>query len=159
MSQFLLRNPKPWFAGIIASLIISNSHAFNYDQYQPGSLDEILNQPRPAAGVDILTSPKKLRFEVKLTAYAEDCNTGFLKTAMVMLGTPRKSFKNIPISKCIKVKSTQDQIASMYIQDKVAAYLPEEVPLDTPLTIFVDYLFVDGDGPGILVNAFDSTKK
>jgi hypothetical protein len=159
MPQFLPRSPKPWFVGIVASLAISSSHAFDYGRYQSKSLDAILNQPRPTTGVNLVAPPQKLRLEVKLVNYAEDCNTGLLKSAMVMGGADEEWVEKAPISKCIKVESLQGQTASMYIQNTIATHLSKDALLDAPLTIFVDYLFISENGPGVLVNAFEGTRK
>jgi len=156
MLQFF--DPRLWFVGIIAALAVSNANAFDYDSYQPENLDvtlKALQSETPETGVNIFTPPVKRKLEVKLAAYAEDCNTGFLKDAMMMIGI--RPPENVSISKCIKVKSPQGQTVSMYIQDGVAAYLPEEVPLDASLTLYVAFIYVRADGPpGVLVNEFES---
>lgn len=134
------------------------SSAFNFDQYKPGSLDELLAQQRPDSGTQVLT-PQKLNMEVILVSYAESCNTVFLKNTLVMLGVPKDVVAGVPISKCIKVKSSKGQIASLYVQDAVAEYLPDEVPLGSRFNIYSDFMFLSKDGPGILVNEFQSQKK
>lgn len=134
------------------------SAAFNFDQYKPGNLDELLSQERPDSGTKVLT-PQKLNIEVTLVSYAERCNTVFLKNTLVMLGVPKDVVAGVPISKCIKVKSAKGQIASLYVQDTVAEYLPDEVPLGSMFNIYSDFVFLGKDGPGILVNEFQSQKK
>jgi len=99
--------------GISAFLAIPAAWgAFNCAQYKPGNLDEILTQQRPASGAKVL-APQKLRFEVTLVSYAENCNTGFLKNTMVMLGAPKEAVERLPVSKCIKVKSAKSRTTSM----------------------------------------------
>jgi hypothetical protein len=132
--------------------------AFNYAQYNPGNLDEILAQPRPESGTKVL-APQKLRFEIVLVAYAVGCDTGFLKRTMIMLGAQKQTVDTLPVSKCIKVKTAKGQTTSLYIQDRVAEYLPKEVPLGTTFNIFGDLLFLGKDGPGILINEFQNKKQ
>ncbi len=143
--------------GTFAFFFTLSAWAFDYAQYKTGDLDEILNQKRPDSDVKVL-APQKLRFEVTLVAYAENCNTGFLKRTMVMLGASKEAVDRVPISKCIKVKSAKGRTASLYIQDSVSEFLPKEVSLGRKITVFSDYLFVGKDGPGILLNEYQNGK-
>ena len=145
------------FVCSIAIFFSMNALAFDFARYKNGSLDEILTQKRPDSDIKVL-APQKLRFEVTLTAYAESCNTGFLKQTMVMLGVPKEKVEQVPISKCIKVKSSKGKIATMYIQDSVSEFLPKEVPLGTKIAVFSDYLFLGKDGPGLLLNEFQNLR-
>lgn len=78
---------------------------------------------------------------------------------MVMQGIPKETVDTLPISKCIKVKTAQGNSSTLYIQDQVAEYLPKEIPLGGVLRVFVDYIFIGSEGPGILLNEFQAPKK
>jgi hypothetical protein len=131
--------------------------AFNFDQYKPSDLDELLSQQRPATGTKVI-APQKLNIEVTLVGYAVKCSTGFLRQTMIMLGVPKEVVAGVAISKCIKVQSAKGQVASMYVQDAVAEFLPGEVPLGSVINVFGDFMFLSKEGPGILVNEFQSRK-
>jgi hypothetical protein len=130
---------------------------FNFAQYKPGDLDEILALSRPDSGVKVMM-PQKLKFQVTLISYAVGCNTGLLKTTMVMLGASKQFVDGAPISKCIAVKSAKGKTTSICIQDRVSEYLSKEIPLGTMIDIFCDYLFLSKDRVGILVGEFDGRK-
>lgn len=145
--------------GVTAFLAVPAARgAFDYAQYGPGDLDEILAHPRPETGTKVL-GPQKFTFEVALVSYARGCDAGFLKRTMIMGGAPREAVDALPVSKCITVKTASGQTASMYIQDHVAEYLPKEVPLGSTFRVFCDFLFLSKDGPGILLNEFRSRKQ
>lgn len=146
-------------AGLLTLLTLPvAAGAFNLAQYNAGDLDQILAEPRQENGIKLL-SPQKLRFEVSLLSYAESCDTGFLRRSMVMLGAPQQVVDTLPVSECIQVKTAKGNSTTVYIQDKVAGFLPQEVPLGSALSIFGDLLFLDKDGPGILVNEFQVKEK
>src|SRR6516164_7472359 len=93
-----MKNPKIACAvAIAASLYASSAQGFDYSRYQAADLDEILGQPRPESGVDILAEAR-LKIIGALVAYGEPCNTGFLKKAMLMGGIPQPSIDAIPIT-------------------------------------------------------------
>jgi hypothetical protein len=140
-----------------AFFAFSVAHSFDFNQYKQGSLDELLQLPKPATGVD-LVAPQKLRFRVVLANYGQACSTGFLKRAMIMLGATKEDVEQTAITKCITVMSEKGSTASLFIQDGVAEYLPKEVKLGQRIDIFCDFLFVGSGGPGLLVNEFQQTK-
>lgn len=146
------------FFGLVFYSYCWSAWAFNFSQYKHADLDEILKQPRPQTGVT-LVAPQKLMLDVSLISYADDCDTGALKTMMVMQGIPKETVDTLPISKCIKVKTAQGNSSTLYIQDQVAEYLPKEIPLGGVLRVFVDYIFIGSEGPGILLNEFQAPKK
>mgnify|MGYP003463088609 CR=1 FL=1 len=78
---------------------------------------------------------------------------------MMILGAPKQTVDTLPVSKCIRVNTAKGQTTSMYIQDRVAEYLLNEVPLGAMVSVFGDLLFLGKDGPGILVNEFQSKKQ
>jgi hypothetical protein len=59
-----------------------------------------------------------------------------------------------PITRCVKVRSAKGKVQSVFIQDKVAEFLPKEVPLGSKLMLFVIHLYTDPDEPGLLINEF-----
>jgi hypothetical protein len=130
---------------------------FNYARYKPADLDDILAQKRPADGAD-LHRGLALKITVKLDAYSEPCNTGFLKKAMTMMGM---SVNGAPINSCINVRTARNQVVPLYIQDPVAEFLPKEVPLGSSATFYVIHMFTSPDRVGLLVNEFsaDGAKK
>jgi hypothetical protein len=127
---------------------------FDYGRYQAADLDDLLAQKRPGAGIDIYGPP--LRITVALESYAQSCNTALLKKAMIAAAVPRERVEAGQIGGCIKVRSTKGQVATLFIQDKVAAFLPNEVPLKSQVTFFVMHVFTGPDGPGLLVNEFSA---
>ena len=71
-----------------------------------------------------------------------------------MVGAPKELAEQTQISKCITIKSAKGATAQLFIQDKVAEYLPREVKLGEYIEIFCDFLYVGSTGPGLLVNEF-----
>ena len=101
---------------------------------------------------------ENFRLDVTLVRQAFDCNTGFLKRAMVMIGIAQDQIDKVPISKCIQVKSPKGEVVQLFIQNVVAEFLAQEVSSGGPVTMFVLLMFMDSNGPGILVNEFDAAK-
>jgi hypothetical protein len=144
------------YASLFALTVVGNTHAFDYDSYKPGDLDQILGEPRPQSGMTI-TGLQKLRLSVTLESYAESCGMGKALTfSMSMLPTvyPRGFVDAISMSQCIKVKSAKGSLASLVIQDKVAEFLPKEVPLGTRIDIYCVLIGLTPDGPGMIVSEF-----
>ncbi len=136
----------------------SAAYCFDFHQYKQGDLDELLQLPKPVKGVKVVP-PRKLRFRVVLEKYAEVCNAGFLKKAMLMAGAAKGGVARVSISKCITVSSEKGAKASLFIQDKVAAYLPREIKPGQQIEIFCDFLYVGIKGPGLLVNEFQKVEE
>lgn len=134
-------------------LTISTAYGFDFDRYKQGDLDELLQIHKSEKEVKVVT-PQKIRIRVKLSGYGQTCNTGFLKRAMIMVGAPKEFVAQTPISKCINVKSAKGVTTSLFIQDKVAEYLPREVKLGESIDVFCDFLYVGKTGPGLVVNEF-----
>jgi hypothetical protein len=140
---------------IAASLYASSVHGFDYSRYQPAELDEIIAQLRPKSGVDILAQTR-LKIIGTLMAYGEPCDTGFLKKAMSMGGTPQSFIETVPITRCIKLRSAGGKDVPLFIQDKVAEFLPKEIRIGDAVTLFVLRVFNAANGPGLLVNEFSA---
>jgi hypothetical protein len=128
---------------------------FDYGRYQAADLDNVIAELRPNAGVDIYPVVP-LRMTVALTSYATACDTVLLKKAMIAAAIPRDQVEAGQITSCIKVRSAKGQVVPLFIQDKVAAFLPKEVPLGSQVTFFVVHVFTGTDGPGLLVNEFST---
>src|SRR5262249_32856917 len=126
--------------------------AFDYDRFQEVDLDTLLAKVRPASGVDLFPVIP-LRLKVTLAAYGEPCQTGFLMKSMSMAGIANPSVK---ITRCIQVRSAKGQQIRVFIQDEVANFLPKEVPLGTVVVLFTVHLYTGQDGPGLLVNEFQT---
>ena len=155
MSHNILIRGAAFCAAILLTL---PAWSFNYAQYKTGNLDQIIERPRPKTGVQV-ERPQKLQIDVSLASHPEKCDTGFLKTAMIMLGASKEVVEKTPITKCIKVKSQKGTTTSLFIQDRVAEFIATEVPVGSAFTVFVDFLFVGSSGPGLLVNEFQTKKR
>jgi hypothetical protein len=77
---------------------------------------------------------------------------------MRMLAFAKEQIDGVQASRCIKVRSAKGKEALLFIQDVVRAYLPGEVPLGSPVTLFAIHLFTTPEGPGLLVNEFEAPK-
>jgi hypothetical protein len=132
---------------------ISKAWGFDYARYQAADLDDIMEQHRPQAGVDIHPA-LPLKLNVALAAYAEDCQVGILKKTMIAAGISNTAVEALPVSRCIKVRSGKSRILSLFIQDPVAEFLRKEVTLGSQMTLYAIHVFTDPDGPGLLVNEF-----
>jgi len=136
----------------------TGAHGFDYASYKPADLDEILALPKPQSGVDV-SEFQKFAFTVSLEAYAEKCNAaGVLKLVMTMLPTvyPKPFAEALSESKCIKVKSAKGASLQVATQDKVAEFLPAEVPLGSNVKVYCLLMCMTADGPGLLVTEFEA---
>jgi hypothetical protein len=127
---------------------------FDYGRYQAADLDDLMAQKRPSVGVDIYGPA--LRITGALASYAQSCNTTLLKKAMIAAAVPKDRVEAGQIGSCIKVRSAKGQVVTLFVQDKVAEFLPKEVPLGSQVTFFVMHVFTGSDGPGLLVNEFST---
>ena len=133
---------------------------FDFASYKPGDLDEVLAMPKPKTGVDVI-SLQKLALNVTLESYAQKCGlAGVIKFSMSMLPTvyPREFVNALSGSKCVKVKSLKGTTVSLAIQDKVAEFLPQEVPLGSRMTAYCVLVCMTADGPGLIVAEFQTRK-
>ncbi|CAL75731.1 hypothetical protein; putative signal peptide [Bradyrhizobium sp. ORS 278] len=129
--------------------------AFNYARYQETSLDDLLALPRPANGVDIKAGAP-LKLDVILVNADGPCATGFLRRAMTMTGFDPTGA--IGISNCITVRSAKGKQLKVFVQDIVYGFLPREVPVGGKLTLYAVHLYTSADGPGLLVNEFQTAQ-
>ncbi|GKQ49171.1 M23 family metallopeptidase [Bradyrhizobium sp. Ce-3] len=141
----------------LAALVAVPALAFDYARYKDADLDDMLAQPRPKTGMD-LGGAKPYRLEVTLVSYEETCAVQLVPASMRMLGFTQDQIDGVQASRCIKVRSAKGKEALVYIQDVVRAFLPREVPLGNSLTLFVIQLFTNPQGPGLLVNEFQTPK-
>jgi hypothetical protein len=143
-------------------VMIAPAHAFDYDSYTPGNLDEVLQMPRPKSGVDVI-SLQKLQLTVKLESYAEqECALSkTIQLSMRMLRDlyPQQVVDSVSMSKCVKVKSPKGSIVSVAIQDKVADFLPKEVPLGTEIKVYCLLICMTADAPGLLISEFEGPEE
>ena len=155
----MLRTKTTIYLCLTALVMVTAAQAFDYASYKPGDLDDILAMPRPKTGAD-MGDLQKFALSVTLEAYAEtECGLAkFLKFSMTMLPTlyPKAFVNTLSMSKCIKVKSTKGSTVSLAIQDRVADFLPDEVPLGTEIKLYCVLVLVSADGPGIVVNEFEA---
>ncbi|MCC8959577.1 M23 family metallopeptidase [Bradyrhizobium sp. Pear77] len=141
----------------LATLLTAPALAFDYARYKETDLDDVLAQPRPKTGFD-LNGSKPLRLEVTLVSYEETCAIQSLESTMRMQGFTKEQIDGTQVSRCIKVRSAKGKEAILYIQDVVRAFLPREVPLGSRLTLFSIHVFTAHEGPGLLVNEFQTLK-
>jgi hypothetical protein len=66
----------------------------------------------------------------------------------------RKLANLAAITRCILVRSRKGRDFRMFIQDVVSDFLPKEVPLGTPVTLFAVHVYTTPEGPALLVNEF-----
>ena len=132
---------------------VSAAWGFDFERYQATDLDELMEKKRPQTGVDLL-SARPLKLSVALASYGEACNTAFLKRMMIVIGLPKEMVEGTTITRCIKARSANGKVVPLFIQDRVSEFLPKEIPLGSPLTLFVIHVFTAPDGPGLLVNEF-----
>jgi hypothetical protein len=157
---FWLKNSKTAWTIVIALLLWAapvqgfSAQNFDYSRYQAADLDEIIEQPRPKTGADIQL--KNLKVIGVLIGYGEPCETAFLKKAMSMGGIPHASIDASAVTRCIRLRSAGSEEVRLFIQDEVASFLPKEIRLGDPVTLFVLRVFNNADGPGLLVNEFSA---
>jgi len=131
--------------------------AFDYARYKEASLDDLLALPRPAKGVDIRDgAPFKL--EVTLASAGGVCSTELLKRSMMMSGFTKAQIDGLGASHCILVRSANGRQLKVFVQDIVYGFLPREVPIGGKLTLYAIHVFTSTEGPGLLVNEFQTTK-
>ena len=140
------------FAVLVVLLGGSPALGFDFARYQAADLDALMTQRRPRSGIDLYAAqPLKLR--VVLVSYAERCDVGMLKKSLVVSGVVKEQ-DELGVTRCIKVRSGKGTRLRLFIQDVVAEYLPKEVPLGSPLTLYAIHAFTAPDGPALLVNEF-----
>jgi hypothetical protein len=137
----------------IVALGCASAWGFDYARYQETDLDALLAQPRPRSGVDI-DRGRPLQLKVTLVSYAESCQTTLLKKTMIVAGIPKDQVDALQVAGCIRVRSANGKELRLFIQDVVSAFLPREVPLGSPVTLFASDVFTSPEGPGLLVNEF-----
>jgi hypothetical protein len=113
-----------------------------------------MTQARPQSGIDIHPA-LPLKLKVTLISYGEGCQTGLLKKSLAAAAVV-KDQDTLPATRCIKVRSAKGRDLRMFIQDVVSDFLPKEVPLGSPVTLFAIHVFTAPDGPGLLVNEFST---
>lgn len=128
---------------------------FDYARYQVTDLDALMTQPRPARGVDIHPA-LPLKLTVTLVSYAEACETGLLRKTMLTAGIAKDQVAALQVLGCIKVRSAKGKELRVFVQDVVSSFLPREVPLGSPVTLFAIHVFTAPEGPGLLVNEFST---
>ncbi|MEW6532662.1 MAG: ankyrin repeat domain-containing protein [Thermodesulfobacteriota bacterium] len=155
----MLRMKTAVLSCLVVLITASAAAAFDYASYKPGDLDEILAMPRPKTGVT-LSDLQKVALKVTLESYAQEgCSmAGVLKFSMTMLPTvyPKELMDTLSKTKCINIKSPKGSIVTVAIQDKVADFLPEEVPLGTEIQVYCLLIAMTDKGPGILVSEFEA---
>ena len=148
--------PQPW-PGEVPKVPLEPAAqkplGFDYSRYQAIDLDEVMEHRRPDAGVDIYQA-LPLKITVALTSYAEPCDAGRLRRAMIAAAIARTIVDAAPVTRCITIRTTKGRPLSIYIQDPVAAFLPKEVPLGSTVILYVIHVFTGPGGPGLLVNEF-----
>jgi hypothetical protein len=146
------------FATLLAFVVLlalPQAWGFDYARYQATDLDALMTQPGPARGVDIHPA-LPLKLEVTLVSYAEGCQTALLKKTMLMAGIAKEYVDGLQVMGCIKVRSAKGKELRIFVQDVVSSFLPREVPLGSPLTLFAIHVFTAPEGPGLLVNEFST---
>lgn len=142
---------------LVALALACSAEAFDYDSYKPGNLDDVLALNRPKTGMDIIT-PQKLRLKVTLESYAKKCGVaGMIKLSAKMLRGiyPQPFVDALAMSQCVTVKSPKGVSVTLAIQDKVAEFLPKEVPLGTEILVYGILVCMTADGPGLVISEFE----
>ena len=141
------------FAAVIA---VASAQAFDHASYPPGDLDKVLEMPKPKTGVDVI-SLQKFRLKVTLESYERKCHVAdMIKLSASMLRDmyPPEFTASLSKSKCVQVKSPKGVIVSLAIQDKVAEFLPKEVPLGSEILAYCVLVCMLPDGPGMVIADF-----
>lgn len=153
------------FTVLLAFMVSATTAAgynFDFDSYKPTPLEEILRAKRPKTGVDV-GMPRKFRCTVTLESYAKpNCGPGglILFTMSMLPDVYSPQIKRaMSERKCIRVKSEDGNYVVLAIQDKVAEFLPEEIPLGSPVNLYCVLVCVAADGPCIVVTEFQQVKK
>lgn len=145
-------------------LTASTAMSFDFEQYEKGDLDVILtdttwlehNKENPSTIT--LCAPQKLVSEIRLATKPYACRTAAITMAMSMLGVPKEVIDEVPITHCVDVYTKGGKTAKLAIQDSLAPYLLDEVKVNQTFYIYCDYLSWSMDGPGILINEFQTQK-
>jgi hypothetical protein len=144
----------PRFTCLIAILLVLGAlptWGFDYARYMPADLDKLIEQARPAAGVDIFPA-RPLLITVALASFSEPCDTRLLKS----VGLGIEWNPAAPVTRCIKVRTAKGRIVKLFIQDKVGDAIPHELELGGVMTLFALLAFADQEGPHLMVNEFVS---
>jgi hypothetical protein len=129
------------------------AYGFEFDQYKPGDLDQLLATPKIKSGVKMVV-PQKLHFRAVLASPLQNCNTDILKRTMIMQGNKKEVVEKMALTKCMNLQSAKRATISVYIEDKVAERLSREVKPGEVLDIFCSYLYISPAGPTLLVNEY-----
>jgi len=154
----MLRAKAAMLLCLAAFVLVAAAQAFDYASYKPGDLDEILAMPRPKSGVDVIPF-RKIALKVTLESYSEKCPVADVLKLLITMSRdmyPAGFVNTLSQSKCIKVKSPKGSTVAVAIQDRVADFLPKEVPLGTEIQIYCLLICMTADSPGILVNDFQA---
>jgi hypothetical protein len=145
-------------AGVAATVLLvgsSSAWGFDYARYEATDLDALLAQRRPQVGVDLYPG-RPLKLTVTLASYAAPCQTALLTKTLIMAGIAKDRVDGLQAAGCIKVRSAKGKELRMFIQDVVSSFLPREVPLGSPVTLFAIHVFTSPEGPGLLVNEYSA---
>jgi hypothetical protein len=154
----MIRTKTAILVSIVTLVMVTAAQAFDYDSYKPGDLDEVVAMPKPKSGVDVI-SMQKIALKATLESYAEGCPVAaIINLTMKMLPSmyPREFADSISTAKCIKIKSPKGVTVAAVIQDKVADFLPKEVPLGTEVKLYCVLMCMTADGPGMIVTEFQT---
>lgn len=149
-----------WAGWVMLALLVGAGGraeaAFDYARYKEASLDDLLALPRPAKGIDIRDgAPFKL--EVTLGGTGGVCSTELLKRSMTLSGFKKEQVDGLGVSHCVTVRSPKGRSLKVFVQDIVYGFLPREVPIGGKLTLYAIHVFTSPEGPGLLVNEFQTT--
>src|SRR5689334_22156278 len=97
--------------GLFGLLVVAPAWGFPYDLYPAASLDELLDQLRPAGAVT--KRGELLKLSVTLTAYGTPCDASLLKS---MLRVPEDAVDRFSVTRCITVRSAKGRSLQLFIQ-------------------------------------------
>jgi murein DD-endopeptidase MepM/ murein hydrolase activator NlpD len=150
-----------WVAFVLlAFAVVAGSPAeaaFDYARYKDATLDDLLALPRPSSGVDIKPAAP-FKVEVTLSDVGGACSAELLKRSMMMSGFTKQQVDALGVSHCIKVRSAAGRELKVFVQDILYGFLPREVPVGGKLTLYAIHVFTSNEGPGLLVNEFQTTQ-
>jgi Peptidase family M23 len=147
-----------WVAVVLLAFAVVPGRAeaaFDYARYKQASLDDLLALPRPAKGVDV-SDGAPFKLEVTLADTGGTCSAELLKKSMTMSGFKKEQIDALGVSHCIKVRSAEGRELKVFVQDIVYGFLPSEVSVGGKLTLYAIRVFTSTDGPGLLVNEFQT---
>lgn len=133
------------------------AYGFEFDQYKPGDLDQLLATPKIKSGVKMVV-PQKLHFRAMLTSPLQNCNTDILKRTMIMQGNKKEVVDKMALTKCMNLKSAKGSLLAVFIEDKVAERLSREVKPGEVIDVFCEYLYIGTAGPTLLVHEYKKIK-